>query len=349
MLKLYSNQLPAQLKKGLATVYLVFGEEPLQKMEALDDIRQATKLAGFDERQSFIYETQFEWADFFNEINSLSLFNPRQLLELDLGTNKLPPAAQEQLKQLPALLHPDLILVLHASKNANEFSKQSWFKALADVGVQVQFYPLDAHQFLRWLKDRAQQLGVRLQTDALQLLQHHAAGNLLAARQELEKLALTHYGQWLDAAFLQQYLADQSHFTVFQLVDALLAGQGEEALHRLDRLLQQDTEAVIIAWHLQKEALQLLQLQQAQQQGMALTELFKKFSIWPKRQPLYQQALLRLSPHWLHFLIQELACFDRAFKSGQLSSTETALAHLVTLFINPLPKVFSLQQLTEPY
>ena len=75
MLKLYSNQLPAQLKKGLATVYLVFGEEPLQKMEALDDIRQAGKAAGFDERQSFIYETQFEWADFFNEINNLVLIS----------------------------------------------------------------------------------------------------------------------------------------------------------------------------------------------------------------------------------------------------------------------------------
>lgn len=347
MLKLYSNQLPAQLKKGLAPVYLVFGEEPLQKMEALDAIRLAAKASGFDERQSFIHEAQFEWADFFHEIHSLSLFTPRQLLELDLGSNKLPPSAQEQLKQLPAMLHQDLIVVLHAAKNATEFSKQGWFKALAEMGVQVQFYPLDDQQFMRWLKERSLQLGLRLQTDALQLLQHHAAGNLLAAKQELEKLALTHYGQWLDASFLQQYLADQSHFTVFQLVDALLAGQGEEALHRLDRLLQQDTEAVVIAWQLQKEALQLLQLQQAQQQGLALTELYKKFAIWPKRQPLYQQALLRLSPHWLHFLIQELACFDRAYKSGQLSSVETALAHVVTLFINPVPKVFSLQQLTE--
>ncbi len=49
----------------------------------------AAKAAGFDERQSFIYEAQFDWADFFNEINSMSLFTPRQLLELDLGTAKL--------------------------------------------------------------------------------------------------------------------------------------------------------------------------------------------------------------------------------------------------------------------
>lgn len=344
MLKLYSNQLGAQLKKSLAPVYLVFGEEPLQKMEALDDIRAAAKKQGFDDRQSFIVEANFEWADFVNELNSMSLFAQRQLLELDLGTTKLSPTALEQLKQLPPLLHPDVILVLHAAKTASEYTKHSWFKTFADIGVQVQFYPLDDNQFMRWLKDRSVQMGLKLQTDALQLLQHHAAGNLLAAKQELEKLALTHYGQWLDAAFLQQYLADQSHFTVFQLIDAVLAGLGEEALHRLDRLLQQDTEAVVIGWQLQKEALILLQLQAAEQQGLPLADLYKKFSIWPKRQPLYQQALLRLSSNWLHYLVQELACFDRGYKSGQLSHPQVALGHLVTLFIKPVPKLFSLQQ-----
>jgi DNA polymerase-3 subunit delta len=342
MLKLYANQLAASLKKQLAPVYLVFGEEPLQKLESLDEIRAAARAQGFTERQSYLLEAQLDWDSLFGEFNSLSLFSDRKLIELDLGTSKITPAQQDQLKKIPAMLHPDVCLVLHAARNSGEFSKTSWFKTLSEQGVQVQFYPLDDQQFMRWLKERAQQLGLKLQTDALQLLQHHAAGNLLAARQELEKLALTASGQWLDGAFLHQYLADQSHFTVFQLVDALLAGQGEEALHRLDRLLQQDTEPVIIAWQLQKEATTLLALQQAGQVG---DEQYKKHGIWPKRQPLYQQALLRLSPNWLHFLLQELQVFDRSFKSGQLSHPETALAHLVTLFIKPVPKVFALQQL----
>lgn len=341
MLKLYANQLGASLKKQLAPVYLVFGEEPLQKLESLDEIRLAARTHGFTERQSYLLESQLDWDSLFGEFNSLSLFSDRKLIELDLGTSKITPAQQEQFKKIPAMLHADICLVLHAARTSGEFSKSGWFKTLSEQGVQVQFYPLDDQQFMRWLKERAQQLGLKLQTDALQLLQHHAAGNLLAARQELEKLALTVSGQWLDGAFLQQYLADQSHFTVFQLVDSLLAGQGEEALHRLDRLLQQDTEPVVIAWQLQKEATTLLSLQQA---GQLNEELYKKHGIWPKRQPLYQQALLRLSPNWLHYLLQELQCFDRSFKSGQLQHVETALAHLVTLFIKPVPKVFSLQQ-----
>ncbi len=345
MQKLYNNQLEASLKKGLAPCYLVFGEEPLQKMEAIDLLRSVAKKAGFVERQSFTLEANFDWNEFFNEFAAMSLFASQRIIELDLGSGKLTPAINDALKQVPSMLHADIILVLHAQRSASDIAKTAWYKALDSTAVQVQFYPLDDPQFLRWLRERAQQLSLKLQQDALLLLQHHANGNLLAARQELEKLAITHQGQWIDAAFLQQYLADQSHYTVFQLVDSLLAGQGEEALHRLDRLLQQDTEPVVIAWQLQKELFTLLQLQQLGTNPSA--DDFKSAGIWPKRQPLYQQALLRLSSSWLQFLLQELNAFDRGFKSGQLSSIHTALAHLVTLFINPVPRLFSLQKLLE--
>lgn len=345
MQKLYNNQLEASLKKGLAPCYLVFGEEPLQKMEAIDLLRSVAKKAGFVERQSFTLEANFDWNEFFNEFAAMSLFASQRIIELDLGNGKLTPAINDALKQVPSMLHADIILVLHAQRSASDIAKTAWYKALDSTAIQVQFYPLDDQQFMRWLRERAQQLSLKLQQDALLLLQHHANGNLLAARQELEKLAITHQGQWIDAAFLQHYLADQSHYTVFQLVDSLLAGQGEEALHRLDRLLQQDTEPVVIAWQLQKELFTLLQLQQLGTNPSA--DDFKSAGIWPKRQPLYQQALLRLSSSWLQFLLQELNAFDRGFKSGQLTAVHTALAHLVTLFINPVPRLFSLQKLLE--
>lgn len=345
MQKLYNNQLEASLKKGLAPCYLVFGEEPLQKMEAIDLLRSVAKKAGFVERQSFTLEANFDWNEFFNEFAAMSLFASQRIIELDLGSGKLTPSINDALKQVPSMLHADIILVLHAQRSASDIAKTAWYKALDSTAIQVQFYPLDDQQFMRWLRERAQQLSLKLQQDALLLLQHHANGNLLAARQELEKLAITHQGQWIDAAFLQHYLADQSHYTVFQLVDSLLAGQGEEALHRLDRLLQQDTEPVVIAWQLQKELFTLLQLQQLGTNPSA--DDFKSAGIWPKRQPLYQQALLRLSSSWLQFLLQELNAFDRGFKSGQLTAVHTALAHLVTLFINPVPRLFSLQKLLE--
>jgi DNA polymerase III subunit delta len=344
MQKLYANQLAQHLAAQLAPCYLLFGEEPLQKLEAIDAIRSAARQQGFAERISLTADAQFDWNELSNELQAMSLFAERRLIELELAQQKLSPAANEHLKNLPQQLHSDIILLIHGERSHSEVSKLAWFKQLQSNAVQVPIYPLDERQSQQWLRERARQLQVQLSSDALTLLQQHCAGNLLAARQELEKLALSNVAQPLDSAALSQFLADHSSFTVFQLVDAMLQGQTDEALHRLQRLCQQDIEPVIIAWQLQKEVLQLRQLQYAQQQQQNLSQQFKTMAIWPKRQPLYQAALQRLSLNWLDYLLQELAAFDRLYKSGQLSNTDVALAHLVTLFIKPVPKAFSLQQ-----
>ncbi|SEI01349.1 DNA polymerase III, delta subunit [Rheinheimera pacifica] len=342
MQKLYANQLEPHLAGQLAPCYLLFGEEPLQKLEAIDAIRAAAKQQGYIERISLAADAQFDWNELSNELQAMSLFAERRLIELELVQQKLSAVANEQLKNLPQQLHSDIILLIHGERSHSDVSKLAWFKQLQTQAVQIPIYALDERQSQQWLSQRARQLQLQLSSDALALLQHHCAGNLLAARQELEKLALSNLPQPLDANALSSFLADHSSFTVFQLIDAILQGQADEALHRLQRLCQQDTEPVIIAWQLQKEVLQLRQLQQAPQHN--LNDSFKSLAIWPKRQPLYQSALKRLSANWLDYLLQELAAFDRLYKSGQLTNSEVALAHLVTLFVKPVPKAFSLQQ-----
>lgn len=344
MQKLYANQLGQHLAGQLAPCYLFFGEEPLQKLEAIDALRAAAKQQGFAERISLTADTQFDWNELSNELQAMSLFAERRLIELELAQQKLSAVANEQLKALPQQLHSDIILLIHGERSHSEVSKLVWFKQLQNNAVQVPIYPLDERQSVQWLRERARQLQLQLTNDALALLQQHCAGNLLAARQELEKLALSALPQPLDAAALSTFLSDHSSFSVFQLVDAILQGQLDAALHRLQRLCQQDTEPVIIAWQLQKEILQLRQLHQAEQNRQPLSEQYKQLAIWPKRQPLYQTALQRFSLSWLDYLLQELAAFDRLYKSGNLNNSDVALAHLVTLMIKPVAKTFSLQQ-----
>ncbi|MDX1676945.1 DNA polymerase III subunit delta [Arsukibacterium sp.] len=346
MQKLYANQLAAQLQQGLAACYLIFGEEPLQKLEATDAIRQAARSQGYTERLSFTLDNQFDWSQLHNELGAMSLFADKRLIELELS-QKLPPTASDQLKQLAQTLSPDIVLVLHGERSFAEVSKLAWFKQLQPHAVQVAIYPLDDRQTRQWLQQRARQLNLQLSADAISLLQHHSAGNLLAARQELEKLVLTHPGQLIDSDVLADFLADHSSFTVFQLGDAILAGEGQQAMHRLHRLLQQDLEPAIIIWQLQRDLQQLQQLHHNQQQGMALSQAYKQLAIWPKRQPLYQLALQRLSSGYLNYLLQELAAFDRLYKAGKLTDVTTALGHLVCLFIQPVPRTYSLQQYND--
>lgn len=342
MQKLYANQLAAQLTQGLAACYLIFGEEPLQKFEAVEEIRLAAKRQGFLERISFTADAQFDWQALQNELSAMSLFAERRLIELELSQTKASTVMNEQLKLLAKQLHADIVLVIHGSRSHSEVSKLVWFKQLQTQAVQVPIYPLDDRQQRQWLQQRAQLLKLQLTSDAIQLLQQHCTGNLLAARQELEKLALTHPNERVDANLFSRFLADHSSYNVFQLIDAMLTGHSEDALHKLKRLLEQDIEPVIIAWQLQKELLQLRQLLLAEQTGQ-LSEQFKQLAIWPKRQPLYKQAIKRLSLRWQEYILQELAAFDRQFKAGQLNNPLLALAHLVTLFCHPLARTFSLQ------
>lgn len=346
MQKLYANQLASQLTQGLMPCYLIFGEEPLQKLEAIEEVRLAAKQQGFLERLSFSADAQFDWQDIFNELSAMSLFAERRLIELELAQAKPPATVNEQLKRLAQQLHPDIVLLIHGNRSHSDVSKLAWFKQLQAHAIQVPIYPLDERQQRQWLQQRAQRLNVQLTSDALQLLQQYSAGNLLAARQELEKLALTHANERVDAAVFSRFLADNASYTVFQLIDAVLSGNSADALHRLKRLLEQDTEAVIIAWQLQKELLQLRQLHAAAASG-SLAEQFKQMAIWPKRQPLYQHAIKRLTLRWIDYILQEMAAFDRAYKAGHLSDPLLALAHLVTLFCHPISRGFSLQHAYE--
>ncbi|MEE2022770.1 MULTISPECIES: DNA polymerase III subunit delta [Alkalimonas] len=342
MNKLYANQLSQYLQQQLAGCYLLFGEEPLQKQEGLDLIRAKARQQGFDERQQFRLEAQFDWEPLYSAIQSLSLFSQRKIIELDFQNQKLTAAIGKELKQLLGLLHPDVLLLLHGERSPAEINKLSWVKALPKDSVFVSIYPLDDQQFQKWLQQQLRQNGLQLTPDACQLFLHHCSGNLLAAKQNLDKLLLTFGRGSLDEHALAEFLSDQSSFSVFQLCDALLAGQRQQAFHRLERLLGQDEEPTLLCWQLHREVQHLVQLQQAS--STERTGLFKQLGIWPKRQPLYQQAMQRLPLNWLHYLLQELASFDRQYKGGQLTQLPLALTHLCSLFLAPVPKTFSLQR-----
>ena len=105
MQKLYANQLAQQVQGTLAPCYLLFGEEPLQKLEAIDAIRAAARQQGYSERISLTADAQFDWNELSNELQAMSLFAERRLIELELAQQKLTPAAAEQLKALPQQLH----------------------------------------------------------------------------------------------------------------------------------------------------------------------------------------------------------------------------------------------------
>jgi DNA polymerase-3 subunit delta len=90
------------LKRGLAPVYFVYGEELLLVEESCRAIRNAAHAAGFLERQVLTVESGFDWNGFFASTQSLSLFSERRLIELRLPTGKPGEAGAKILTEVAA-------------------------------------------------------------------------------------------------------------------------------------------------------------------------------------------------------------------------------------------------------
>src|SRR4030065_464696 len=87
-MQINADQLARQLERGLAPLYLVSGDEPLQSDEGSMAIRRRAETAGCHERSVFTAGPGFDWDGLRTATQSLSLFAERRLIELRLPTGR---------------------------------------------------------------------------------------------------------------------------------------------------------------------------------------------------------------------------------------------------------------------
>ena len=184
------DQLVSQLRRGLAPVYFVHGDEPLLVREAADAIRAAATAAGFSERQVLTVESGFDWNSLFASTQNLSLFAERRLIELHLPTGKPGEAGAQQLVQYAAAPPPDTLLLVIAGKLEKATRESRWAKALDAAGAAVIVWPIETAQLPGWIARRMLARGLKPGAGVTELLAYHMEGNLLACDQEIEKLAM---------------------------------------------------------------------------------------------------------------------------------------------------------------
>lgn len=313
--RLYPSQLSARLQQSLEPCYLIFGEEPLQRSEAVSAICRQAREAGFTEIERFTLDGETQWAGLADALQSLSLFAERRVINIDIGEQAMPADGATLLLHYANQVSSDIILILHGGKLDKKAQNSKWFKALSAHGPYVQALPLQGDRLHKWLRQRCHQFGVSLSAAAGHRLLEAYEGNMLALAQEIEKLALLHPAERVELAQVEASLVDQSRFNVFQLVDALLAAQRHTALHMLMQLQQTGQEPVIISWALTREVSLLMQLHAAQHAGQ-LADAMKKSGVWRSRQPLIKNALQRLPTTHLAVLAQRLALLDATLKGA---------------------------------
>lgn len=319
-MKVFADQLPAALAKKLPKAVIVAGDEPLQHRDACDAVRAAARQAGIEEREVLDVEPNFAWGRLLETASNLSLFASNKLLELRLGSHKLGQDGSKALAQYAELIEgsDDLLMISMGKVDAKQ-QKSAWFKALDKHGLFVPVWPVDASRLGYWLRDRAALHGLQLDLDAARLLGERTEGNLLAADQELQKLALMHPTQArLGVESIAQGVEDSSRFDVFNLADACLKGEPSRASRIVNGLKSEGVEAPIVLWALTRELRTLLSLHQHLDQGQSFEHACKsqKPLIFDKRRPAYQKAIQRLPMKRLHKLLLMAQRLDLAVKGA---------------------------------
>jgi len=275
--RLTAETLPAQLRQRLLRGYLVTGDEPLRLGEAADAVRQAARGAGFSEREVHFIERASDWEDVRAAAATRSLFGARRILDLRLGSARPGTAGSAALLALLKSDDPDTLLLVTAPRLDRDAQASEWVRGFEGAGAWVQIWPVDRERLTAWLRERARALKLEADDAALEALAVRTEGNLLAADQELRRLALDATGA-VSAAAVVAGAGDSARFDVFKLGETVLAGATARALRMLEALRAEGTEPTLVLWALTKTLRELWQAREGvaraanpwQRQGAAL-------------------------------------------------------------------------------
>jgi DNA polymerase-3 subunit delta len=250
--KLNPDSLVTHLEQKLLPAYLVSGDEPLLTGEAADAVRVRARAAGFTERETHFLERGSDWDDVRASAGNLSLFGERRLVEIRLPTGKPGVAGNKALVALLERNDPDTLLLILTPRLDRDAQNSDWVRAVEANGAWVQVWPVDLDRLPAWLRARCRRLKLDATDEALELLAERTEGNLLAAHQELEKLTLLARDRKVTIDTILASVTDSARFDVFQLGEAVLAGDAERALRMIAGLRGEGTEPTLVLWALTK-------------------------------------------------------------------------------------------------
>ena len=228
------------------------GDEPLLVGEAADAIRAAARTVGYADRQVFFIDRSFSWDELRLASHSLSLFAEKRLFELRMPNGK-PDKGGALLAELAAQPTPDLIYLVITDKLDKKAIDSPWVQAVEKHGAWISIMPVDTAALPAWLRGRAKMLHIDVEPEAAQLIVDRVEGNLLAAQQELEKLALLSNGAPIGVDLVLRSVGDSARYDVFQLAEAAAAGDAARALRILLGLKSEGVEPTLILWALVRE------------------------------------------------------------------------------------------------
>lgn len=314
-------QLGAHLQKELRGLYTLHGDEPLLIQEAADAVRTAARAQGFTERSVYtVNGANFDWGAVVAGCSAMSLFADKQLIELRIPSGKPGSNGSNALQQLAQNAHGNDATLLMVILPRLDKTAQSgaWFSALQS-GVTVEVSPVERQALPQWIAQRLALQGQRVVGGeegqrCLQFFADRVEGNLLAAHQEVQKLALLYPAGELDFAQIESAVWDVARYDVFKLSDAVLSGQTARVQRMLDGLQAEGVAAVLVHHTLAEDIRSLKRVKDSMNQGRPLPIALKEQRIWFNKERLFSRVLPHLNDAALAQLLHSAHLVDGIVK-----------------------------------
>jgi DNA polymerase-3 subunit delta len=329
-MQLAAAQLNQHLQKGLKPLYVLHGDEPLLIQEAADAIRAAARAQGYTERTVHtVAGAHFDWSEVLAAGGSLSLFSDKQIVEIRIPSGKPGKEGSPALQQLAESAQGnDSTLTLVLLPRLDKMTRGgAWFGALENCGVTVQVEPVERNALPQWIAQRLQQQGQRVASGeegqrTLQFFADRVEGNLLAAHQEIQKLALLYpqgeqpEGDKAVLSFeqVESAVLNVARYDVFKLSEAVLGGQAARVQRMLDGLQAEGEAEVLVHYALAEDIRALKRVKDAMSAGRPLPVALREQRVWGLKERLFERVLPRLSVTSLDNLLHSAHLVDGIVK-----------------------------------
>jgi DNA polymerase III subunit delta len=321
-MQLRADQLNAHLAKGPRPLYTVWGDEPLLAQETLDALRAAARAAGCTERQVHtVSGARFDWSSLLGAAREMSLFSDRQTIEIRIPGGKPGKDGSDALQSYcdGIAQGSDNVTLVSLPRLDRAQQGSAWFGALERTGVTIRIDPVDRKALPQWIAQRLARSNQRVQAGeagqhALAFFADRVEGNLLAAHQEIEKLALLYPSGELSFEQIESAVLNVARYDVFKLGEAVLAGQVGRALRMLQGLQAEGEAAVLVHWAIAEDIRALKRIKDGVRAGQPLPLALREARVWGPRERLIERALPYFTPGALAHLLDAASLCDGLVK-----------------------------------
>jgi len=313
-MQLRFDALDGHLGKTLAPLYVITSDEHLLALEASDKIRKSARRNGCSERDVLVVDRSFKWGELLAANQSQSLFGDKKLIELRIPTGKPGKDGGQALQNYTATLNPDNVTIISLPKLDWATQKATWVATLQQSSVYIDIPLVERAHLPNWIGVRLAAQQQSADRQSLDFIADRVEGNLLAAHQEIQKLALLHPPGKLSFEQCHDAVLNVARYDVFKLNEAMLVGDTARLVRMMDGLKGEGEALPLVLWALSEEIRTLLKLKSAASQGRPIPALLKEYRIWGPRERLMEPALRRLSLATLEAALKDAAQIDKMVK-----------------------------------